>query len=83
MLLGVEIVSGGLSIAATWLLYGLPYLAMEFVFAFSPEKRRLMRETGGGMKGLKAQLGSAVTVYPFFILQITVLYVCGLLLFMR
>ena len=83
LLLGVEIVSGGLSIAVTWLLYGLPYLAMEFVFAFSPEKRRLMRENGGGIKGLKAQLGSAVTVYPFFILQITVLYVCGLLLFMR
>ncbi len=81
VILALQILADGFGIMFTWLLYGLPYLIMEFVYIFSPKKIERIKAEGGGLKGLKTCLKADITVYPFFILQIAVLYVFGAVLF--
>ena len=80
-ILALQIFAGGFGVMSTWLLYGLPYLIMEFVYRFSPKNREKIKTAGDRLRGLKTFLKEDITVYPFFVLQIAALYVCGIVVF--
>lgn len=78
-----DVILGGYSAAQVWFLAGAPYLLAEFMWVFSPGNIKKMKAGKSEKPSLVELIGGGVTVFPFFILQITALYVIGWQLFIN
>ncbi|MBQ5973527.1 MAG: hypothetical protein IJL69_04935 [Oscillospiraceae bacterium] len=81
ILIGALILVGeiltGYTLWQTWLLYGIAYLAFDFVYNFRPKTVRQNRAKSRTFGRFVLTFGEIVTTHPFFLLLLAALLVFG------
>lgn len=77
----LDILMGGYSAWQLWLLAGAPYLLAELSYTFTLPKIREYRTEYAKTRSWSRILGGQLTVMPFFVAQIAVLYAIGYQIF--